>query len=280
MAIRIIAEGAKDTAHAIYGAHEIRKTKPDAVFLELPVSPFQEIFNDYVSGKIGDNALKKRLFKAVGKAEKKVDHDLADKFIAGELEAEELEAIESEGRDVHVLKAAKKSRAKLFAIDMPLDEIEKELLEEAEREHITNTKEIFKTNKLPNLIWELNEIIHYPFYVFERLIRHHGIVTMNPYRHNVNDCQHCMSGALYDRALSNALYGILNILPLSGRTKNEIKVAYLLRKIDFIREKYMASVILEKYRELKQHLHREPKILVIVHLWNAASLKWILKDLE
>ena len=269
-----------DVAHAVYAAHEIRKMRPDAVFMELPVSPFQEILDDYMAGKFGEEGLKKRLFGAIKKAEKKVDHDLTEKFLAGQVEAWELDFIRKEGREVHVLKAAKKVKAKIFAMDMPLDELEKELIMEAEREHIQNAKAILATKKLPPLIWELNELIHYPFYIVERVIRHHAILTTNPYRHNVNVCALCRGGAAYDRAASSILFGILNYLPLSSETKSEIKVAYLLRKIDYIREKHMAAVVLEKYRELRRMLGRDPKVLVIVHLWSAPRLKWILKDLE
>ena len=280
MSIKLIAEGRYDTAHAVYVAHEISKSRLDAVFFELPEQPFQEILDEYSAGKFGEDALKRKLFATVKKSERRIDNELVKKFIKGDVEAEELETIGSSGREVHFLQAAKRAKAKMYAMDMPLEEIEGELVEEAGREHIKNAKAVLTWEKqLPNLVWELNEILHYPFYILERVLRHHAILTTNPYKHNVNYCRVCRLGAAYDRAVSTIAFGIFNFLPLSGETKADIKVASLLRKMDFAREKYMASVIVGRYKELKKELGREPKVLVIVHLWHAARLRFILKDL-
>lgn len=280
MAIKVISEGMRDTPHAIYEAQEIIKTRPDAVFVELPMSPFQGIFDAYNSGRIKEEELKSRMARALGKPGKKVDHTLASKFLAGQVSALQLEEISREGRNIHVAAAAKKAGAKIFAMDMPVDALEEELSEEAEAEHIKGVKAVLSTKKLPQLIWELNEIVHYPFYVIERLLRHHAIITTNPYVHNVNYCGFCYMGSAYDRAISSILFGILNFMPLSKGTKLQLRIAYLLRKVDYMREKYMAAVIAEKYKELKNKLGREPKVVAIMHLWSAPNVKWILRDLE
>ena len=118
MTIKVISEGMHDTAHAVYEAEQIMRIKPDAVFLELPASPFQGILDSYLSGKgSGEEGLKKNLLRALGKTEKKIDHNLTDKFLAGQIEAWELETISKEGRDVHVLKAAKKAGGSHFEIN-------------------------------------------------------------------------------------------------------------------------------------------------------------------
>ena len=69
-------------------------------------------------------------------------------------------------------------------------------------------------------------------------------------------------------------------MPLSAEARLQIKIAHLLKRMDFLRERYMAAVVLEKYRELKKKLGREPNVLVIVHLWNAPRLKWMLRGIE
>ena len=125
MTIRIIAEGVYDTAHAVYEAHEIKKQKPDAVFMELPYTPFQKIFDDFNSGKIDVHKLKTHLLNAIKVEKKDVEHDLLKKFLLGQIEEEELEAIETEGREIHVMQEAKNAGAELHAMDVPLDVLEK-----------------------------------------------------------------------------------------------------------------------------------------------------------
>ena len=278
--IRIIAEGAYDTAHAIYEAHEIRKWKPDAVFFELPITPFQKILDQYSSGKLNIRQLKKALFKALGIEEKEVDHTLLDRFLEGEIEAEMLEEIESEGREIHVIQSAKKVGAEMYAVDMPLDMIEREISGEFKIEHIKNARQIIETKRLPYIIWELNDIVHYPFYFMERIIQHHAIHTTNPYKHNVNTCPVCKMGADWDRFMGGLLLAFLSRMPLSKQLKTDIKAAYIIEKIDQIREEFMATKIISAYKKLKRKLGRQPKLLVIVHLWNAHRLEMMLKGIE
>lgn len=280
MTIRIIAEGVYDTAHSVFEAHEILKEKPDAVFFELPDIPFQEILDAYSSNRIDLRLLKKWLFKAIQAEEKEVDHELVNKLIVGEIEEVELGEIESEGREVHVMQAARKVGAQMVAMDMPLEAIEKELSKDVEQAHIDNVKLILKNKQLPFVVWELFEIFHYPFYVFERLLHHHAIQTMNPYIHNVSKCRVCRLGTKWDRGINELMIPIFEKLPLSKEMKDDLKIAYVMRKVDAMREKYMASKIISAYKELQRKLKREPRILVIVHLWSAHELENILKDLE
>jgi len=278
--IRIIAEGLYDTAHSVFEAHEIMKEKPDAVFLELPDKPFQQILDDYSNGKLNQEQLKKVLFAAIGAAEREVDHDLVTNFLEGEIEEEELEAIETEGREIHVMHAAKRVGARLYAMDMPLDEVEKIIFEEFAQEHIKNTREVINTQKLPDLLWELSDLFHYPFYILERIMRHPAILTTNPYKHDVSKCPVCRLGALWDRFIHKRILPIFDYMPLSCGLKKDMKIAYVIRDIDYHREMHMAAKIASVYRKLKAELGREPRLLAIVHLWNAVELERLLKGLE
>lgn len=278
--IRIIAEGVYDTAHSIYEAHEILKEKPDAVFFELPDIPFQEIFDMYSQGKIDVKQLKKLLFMAIRKEEKEVDHELLNKFLVGEIEGEELEDIETEGREIHVMQVTKKVGAKMFAMDYSLGKIEALLSREVAEEHMQNVKEVIRSKKLPFIVWELFEIFHYPFYVVERILHHEALRTVNPFIHNVNHCKICKWGTKWDRWVNRLMIPIFDKMPLSKELKADIKIAYVMRKVDYLREEHMAKVIAEKYYELQKKLGREPKIVVIVHLWCAYELERILEGLE
>jgi len=279
--IKIIAEGAFDTAHSIFEAKKIWEERPDAVFMEVPDEPFQKIFDDYSSGKLGMSQLKKKMLKAIKAEKKKVEHTLLQKFLEGEIEEEELEALETEGREIHVMQIAKKVGAKLYAMDLPLDEVENALSVEFKKEHIKNTRKLLEARQIPYILWELSDIFHYPFYLVERLMRHHAVHTSNPFKHDPSTCPVCSLGVHWDRFFSSVIIPLLEkILPLSSGMKQDLKVAYIIRKIDQHREYHMAETILKKYRELQKKLKREPNIVVIVHLWSAVELRRILKGLE
>ena len=278
--IRIIAEGLYDTAHSVFEAHEIMKEKPDAVFLELPDKPFQAILDEYSSGKINQEQLKKKLFKAIGAEEREVDHDLVTNFLEGEIEEEELEVLETEGREIHVMHAAKKVGARLYAMDMPLEEVGPLIEKEFEEEHIENTKEVINTQNLPDILWELSNIFHYPYYILEKIMRHPAILTTNPYKHDVSRCSVCKLGAVWDRFIHKYILPIFDHMPLSDTLKTDMKIAYVIKSVDFHRERHMAAKIASVYRKLKRELMREPNLLIIVHLWNAVELERMLKGLE
>lgn len=280
MSIRIIAEGVHDTAHSVFEAKEILREKPDAVFFELPDVPFQKILNDYAIGKLKMKELKYLLFKAILKEEKRVDHNLVDKFLMGEIEIEELEAIETEGREIHVMQAAKKVGAELVAMDMPLNKVETLIQNEFEQEHIDATKKVMVSENLPNIVWELSDIFHYPYYMIEKIIHHHAIKTTNPFKHNASTCKVCKLGARWDRAVNDVLIPIFDKLPLSKEMKLDIKVAYVIKRIDYYRERYMARKIMSVYNDLTKKLGRPARVLAIVHLWNAIELERLLQGLE
>jgi len=280
MSIRIIAEGMYDTAHAIFEAHEIKKVKPDAVFMELPYEPFQKVFDDFNSGKIGVLQLKKKLLTAIRAEEKDVDHDLLKKYLLGKIEHEELEAIETEGREIHVMQEAKNIGAELHAMDLPLDKLEAYLLEEFKEEHVKNSRIAIETQQLPDILWKLSEILHYPFYIVERILRHTALVTNNPYKHNVSTCSVCKLGVLWDRMVHKLFLPMILWLPMSSELKNDMRISFVIHEMDSHREKYMAQKIAQEYRRLKKKLGRAPRILAIVHLWNANVLRKYLRGLE
>jgi hypothetical protein len=280
MMIRIIAEGMYDTPHAVFEAHEIRKEKPDAVIMELPDDVFQPIFDQYNAGKLNHKQLKTMMLKAVKKEEKEVDHELAKRHLAGELAHEELEAIEAEGREVHVMTAAHEVKAELHAMDLPLKEAERYIERELEIEHIKRGTKVMDTKDLPFIVWELSEKLHWPYYFLERILHHHAIKTVNPFLHNVNTCPICRIGTKYDRIVNAVIIPFFSHIPVSRGLKNDLKVAYVLRRIDYYRERHMAGTISLVYKQLQQRLSREPKILVIAHLWNAVELKRLIKGIE
>ena len=280
MTIRIIAEGVYDTAHSVFEAHEIKKEKPDAVFMELPFKPFQKIFDDFNANKINVKQLKKHLLKAIKVEERDVDHDLLKKFLLGQIEEEELEAIETEGREIHVMQAAKKAGAELHAMDVPLDALEKYLVNLFEIEHVKNMREVLETQQLPDVLWKLSEILHYPFYIVERIMRHTALFTSNPYKHDHSKCHICRMGVLWDRVVHKLFMPIIFLMPLSKQLKNDMKIAFIIHKMDHFREHFMAVKIATEYRRLKKKLGRAPRILAIVHLWNANTLKKYLRGLE
>jgi len=275
MVIRIIPEGMSDTAHAVFEAQEIRN-----VFLELPDKPFQAILDKYQTGKMSVEQMKSELFKAMGAEEREVDHELAKKHLAGEIAHEELEAIEIEAREIHVLEAAKEVGAKLVAMDLPLDELEQWTEKEIEKEHLDNVKAVFQAKTLPIFMWKISEILHFPMYMVERLMRHPSLVTTNPFKHNVKNCNVCKISTRWDRYTHHLVVPILNLMPLSKELKDQMKIAYLIQEADKHREKHMAMKITEVYKELKEKLGREPNVLVIVHLWNSFELERMIKGLE
>lgn len=278
--IRIIAEGMYDTSHAVFEAHEIRKETPDAVIMELPDDVFQPIFDKYNANKLTHTQLKSQMLKAIKKEEKAVDHELAKKHLAGQIEHEELDAIEAEGREIHVMTAAHEMGAELHAMDLPLKEAAKHIEKELEAEHIKRSVKVANTRELPFIVWELMEVFHWPYYMIERIIHHHGIKTVNPFLHNVNNCPICKMGTIYDRIVNALSLPLLVRLPLSKELKNDLKIAYAITRIDYYRELHMAGTISLVYGELKQKLGREPKILVITHLWSSLELERILKGLR
>jgi len=280
MAIRIIAEGMSDTAHAVFEAHQIRDEKPDAVFLELPDKPFQKILDKYQEGKINVNQMKSELFKLIEIEEKEVDHELAKKHLAGEIAHEDLDAIEVEGREIHVMEAAKEVGAKLIAMDLPIEEFEQWIEKDVAEEHMENVKAVFKAKTLPIFIWKISEILHFPIYVIERLMRHPSLFTANPFFHKGYDCNVCKISTKWDRWTHKLIIPILNLTPLSKEMKDQMKIAYIMEEVDKQREKHMAMKIVEYYRKLKKELGREPNVLVIVHLWNSIELEKMLKGLE
>ena len=74
----------------------------------------------------------------------------------------ELEVIETEGREVHVMQAGKRVGAKLYAMDMPLDKVDTLIEAQFHADHIKNYKQTIDTKQLPYVLWELNDIFHYP----------------------------------------------------------------------------------------------------------------------
>jgi hypothetical protein len=278
--IRIIAEGVYDTAHSVFEAHEIRKEHPDAVLMELPDYPFQGILDDYMKGKLNLSQLKKELGAAIELETLQVDHDLVNKFLEGEIEEEELEVIATEGREIHVMRAAKEVGAELHAMDMPIEEVEKLIEHEFEEEHIENTKQVIKTKNLPFLIWKISDFFHYPYYLLERIMHHHAIKTTNPFLHNVSECEVCRIGVHWDRIVNHVVIPIFNRMPLSKALKDQMKIAYIIRRIDFFREQHMANKISEVYNRLQKKLGREPRLVAIVHLWNAVELERLIRGIE
>jgi hypothetical protein len=279
--IRIIAEGMYDTPHAVFEAHEIRRDKPDVVMLELPDKDFQPIFDDYNTGKINVRQLKNRVFKAIEKEEREVDHELATKHLAGEIEHEELDVIEAEGREIHVMKAAKDIGAKLYAMDMPLNRAAKMIEAEIELEHLENAKSVIRTKELPFIVWELSDIFHWPVYVVERILHHPALKTTNPFVFNVNESWLSKIGVKWDRFANHMFIPFFANLPfLSKELRRDIKVAYAIRRMDYHREMYMAANIVRVYKRLRRELGREPRIVVIVHLWSAVELERLIQGLE
>jgi len=276
MSIEIIAEGAHDVAHSVFESREILKKRPDAVFLELPSTPFQKILSAYSSGKLTDAQLKKKLLAAISAEKKEIDHDLVDKFIVGELEMEELESIETEGREFHVMKSAKKVGAELHAVDIPLDKLDPYLTKKVKEEHLEMAKVAFSTKRLPFIAWELADLFHYPFYFLERLVRNPSIKITNPFIHNINENKMAKLGAKYDRWVQRLVLPLFMHMPLSRELKDAIKVGYILGEMDVLRERFMAAKITKRYRELEKELGREPNIIVIVHLWSSAELERLL----
>tara|TARA_Y100000310_G_scaffold270246_1_gene283935 strand:- start:578 stop:1420 length:843 start_codon:yes stop_codon:yes gene_type:complete len=280
MSIRIISEGVYDTAHSIFEAHEIKKQRPDAVLLELPSSPFQKIFDEFNKGKMSSASLKKKLLAAIKVEKSDIQHDLLKQFLLGQVEEEELSAIETEGREIHVMQAAKNTGAELFAIDVPLDKLEKYLLGQFKKDHVERTRQIIETQQLPDILWKFSNILHYPFYILERIMRHNAIVTSNPYKHNVSECTVCRIGVLWDRTVHKLFLPMFMLMPLSRKLTNDMRLSFVIHKMDQYRERYMARRIAEEYQRLKKKLGREPRIIAIVHLWNANTIRKYLRGLK
>jgi hypothetical protein len=154
------------------------------------------------------------------------------------------------------------------------------MLKQFDKEHVVQTKAIIQTQQLPDILWKISNILHYPFYILERIMRHNALVTTNPYKNNVSDDKVAKLGVMWDRMMHKLILPMFFFLPISKGLRNDMKLSLVIHSMDRYRERYMARRISGEYRRLKKKLKREPRILAIVHLWNANTIRKYLRGLE
>lgn len=257
-----------DLPHAIFAAQKIRQMQPDVVFIEIPEKPFQAIIDKYLSGKINEKKFIAAISREIGK-ELNIDAKLIDKFESGKISAEELELIEPDASFVHLIIEAKKHKIKVYAVDVPLHEVEKEIIQIMQFDAETEAKAIEDARKvimgvepIPFMRW-----VHEPFNVLEIIFGHHP--EKNPFERKAED-KLAKMGVAWERFWHAVAAWVASVLPLNKRI-------VALRHFDLIREKKISKKMYDIYEKMKKKLKREPHAFALVHVWHEAAVEGELK---
>ncbi len=254
-----------DTPHAVWAAKWVTEKKPKAVALELP-SNFQPAISKYLSGRITSKQLNADFAKLLGHT-LKVNDKLLDQFEKGRIKQSSLETISPEGAFIYVILAAKKAKAKVFAVDTPIEQLENEVFKYV-RAGVESRAAVLRRAKSAihspdrGLI-TYSELVHAPFHLLEILVNHHA--EENPFDHPTH-CRACEIGVKWER-FWHALYAQYTnfIYPIS-----ESKYISALHYFDRIREKRMA----EKIAEIAS---KTTPVLSVIHIWHLAAVADYLK---
>ena len=253
----VLGQKRYDVPHALHAAQRIKERKPDAVILELPEKPFQAIIDNYLKGG-NEKSFLKDVAETVGK-ELKIDHTLLEKFEKGHLTVKQLEMIEPDASFVHIVITAKKIGVPVYAIDIPMADIEKEVREvmkfspTAEDRAIKEAREVLMGLKPVDFMrWA-----HEPFNFFEIVIGHHP--DAHPFDHPP-ECLICKLGVKWERFAHAVGAAAANVLPVN-------KTIVALRHFDLVREEKIANRIVNLHNQLKAK-KKEPNLFAILHIWH------------
>lgn len=251
-----------DVPHSIHAVQRIKELKPDAIFLELPERPFQDIINKYLRGGT-EKSLLKDISEAVGK-ELDIDHTLIEKFEKGHMSIKQLELIEPDASFVHIVVAAKKLKIPVYAIDVPMPEIEAEVRtlmrfsETSKDKAIRESREVLMGIKpVAFMRWA-----HEPFNFLEILIGHHP--EKDPFNHPV-ECGICKLGVSWERFAHGFGAFFAGVLPVN-------KTLVALRHFDLVRENRMAKKIVSMHDQLKKK-KEDPDLFAILHVWHEGAVE-------
>lgn len=262
--IIVIGQNRYDVPHALKVAQIIKKTKPDAVALELPEG-FQKVIDKFEKGKVKPKDLDREFGKLIGRS-MEIDETLVDKFEKKKIKTMDLGQYSPDGAFIHMILAARKAGAKVFAIDIKIKEmrkgIEKSLnvknkdrvVEKAERRVVTPSQGVLF----------FSELVHAPFHFLELILGHSP--HDNPFNHPP-ECRICKWGVSWERFWHSVLANVLNLLP-----GDQSDYLYALHKYDRLREKTMASRIAEIDKKNK-------KVLAVVHAWHEMAIESHLEDM-
>ncbi len=258
----VLGQNRYDIPHSIHAAQRIKEIKPDAVLLELPEQPFQAIIDKYQK-KGTESSFLKEISEAVGK-ELNIDHRLIEKFEKGHISIKQLEMLEPDASFVHVVVAAKKLKIPIYAIDISMAEIEREVRElmkfgeTVEDRAIKEAREVLMGIKPVDFMrWA-----HEPFNFLEIIIGHHP--ERDPFNHPA-ECKICKLGVSWERFAHAVGATFASILPVN-------KTLVALRHFDLVREKKIAQKIANLYNQMKK-MKKEPELFAILHIWHESAVE-------
>jgi hypothetical protein len=258
----VLGQNRYDVPHAIHAAQRIKETKPDAVILELPEKPFQSIINNYLK-RGNEQRFLKQVAEAVGK-ELNIDHKLIEKFEKGHMTVKQLEMLEPDASFVHIVITAKKMKIPVYAVDIPMADIEKEVRQvmkfssTAEDRAIKEAREVLMGLKPVNFMrWA-----HEPFNVLEIIIGHHP--ERHPFDHPP-ECPICKLGVKWERFAHVIGATFASILPVN-------KTLVALRHFDLVREEKIANKIINIYGQIKKK-KAKPNVFSILHIWHEDAIE-------
>lgn len=254
--IWVLGQRRYDTPHAVWAAKWVAEKKPKTVALELP-SNFQPVISKYLAGRITSKQLNVGFGKLLGRS-LRLNDKLLDQFERGKVSHASLEAVPPEGAFIYVILAAKKVKAKVVAIDTPIEELESEVLGhvrvgQASQKAVLNRAKAAIHSPDRGLI-TYSELIHAPFHFLEMLIGHQA--EENPFDHPTH-CKVCELGVKWERFWHAFYAHYTNFLyPIA-----ESKYVSALYYFDRIREKKMV-----------QRISGLGESLVVIHIWHAMAV--------
>ncbi len=260
--IVVIGQNRYDTPHALWVASIIKKTKPDAVALELPKS-FQKVIDKFQKGKIKEKDLDEEFGKLLGRS-LSIDEKLLEKLEKKKVSTLDLSQFSPDGAFVHMILAANKAGAKAFAVDVRMREIKKKVensLRAAEKGEIMDAAEKKAVAPSQGVLF-FSELVHAPFHFLEMVLGHNP--HKSPFDHPA-ECRICKLGIKWERFWHSVLAHTMNLIP-----GNQSDYLYALHKYDRMREKEMAE-------RIAKIAEKNEKVLAVVHSWHEIPVE---KELE
>lgn len=260
--IVVIGQNRYDVVHALKVAKIIKKTKPDAVALELPEG-FQKIINRFEAGKIKPKDLDFAFGKLIGRS-LEVDEKLLEKLEKKKVQTNTLTEYSPDGAFIHMIIAAKKAGAKVYAVDVRMRDIRKKIRKtiRSDKKKIILDKAEMRAVAPSQGVLFFSELVHAPFHFLELLVGH------NPYKDPFNhpaECGMCKFGVKWERFWHSVLANIVNLIP-----GDQSDYLYALHRYDQIREQTMADKIAAIDK-------KHNKVLAVVHAWHESAIE---KNLE
>ncbi len=261
--ITILGQKRYDAVHALWAASEISRMKPKAVCIELP-SEFQSVLSKYQRGKINEKRLVSSFGRLLGK-KLKLDKKALSSAIKGKISRDMLN-VPTEGAFIYPIIAAKKVKAKIFAVDAPLEYVEERVAPLLPLEIEGQIKAVNRARKAlvePDKGLRLfSELIHSPVHFFEVIFGHNR--GESPFLHPTH-CGICRFGVWWER-LWHSIYAHFVSLAYPVKQSKYIAALYY---FDRIREVEMCKGI--------RSASSFGKTIAVLHVWHAFAVEKRLK---